>query len=124
MPARDLEGHQAHLPRPTRRFEGTVHPPYLENVDLRGPELDRPAHRNAVHEPSVQEVLTVDDDRSEQPRHGRGGEHGVDDRPTREPVLRGPLDAGRHALERNRECFDLAHRQRLLERPPQTRGLV
>ena len=49
--------------------------------------------------PIDRQFLTVDPGRTQEPRDRCGGHHGVDQPPSGEPVLRGPLDAGGAALE-------------------------
>ena len=64
-------------------------------------------------------MLSVDLDRREKARDGRGGEHRVHEWPGAEPALRRGLDAGRHALEAHGQFLDPRDRQRLIEQPAQ-----
>src|SRR5262249_18460715 len=106
MPAADLERDQAHVSQTSRHLERLVDPARMEDVDLAGAELDRAVDRDAVDDASVNEVLAADLDGRQQPRDGGRGEDRVDERPAREPVLRGPLDRGGDALERNLELLE------------------
>ena len=103
VPAGDLEGDPGDLPGPARRAQRPVDAADLEHEDPVGAALDRPADRDRVHDAAVEVVLAVDLGRAQQPGDGGRRHHRVDDPALGEPVLGGPLDAGRAALERHRE---------------------
>ena len=87
VPARDLERDQRDLPRPARRLQRPVEAADVHDEDPRRAQLDGAVDRDRVDDPAVDEVLAADLDRRQDPRHGGGGEHGVDERAGREPVL-------------------------------------
>ena len=101
VPPGDLERHLRHLPRPARHGQRALDPADLQHEDQLGADPDRLADRDRVDDAAVDEMLAVDLHRRQQPRHGRRRQHRVDQRPAVEPVLGGPLDAGRAAPERD-----------------------
>jgi hypothetical protein len=95
-----------HLP-PVPRWDGLLlDAPDLQDEHPAGAELDGPPKGDAVDEAAVEVVTAVDLHGREQAGNRGGGEDGVDDRPTVEPVLRGVLDPGGAALERHRQVVD------------------
>jgi hypothetical protein len=119
VPAGDLERDQADLPQPLRRGQRALDPAHLQHVDAAAPERDRPSHRDRMHQPAVEVVLAVHLDRRQQPRHRARGQHGRRQWAAGEPARAGPLDAGRHAVERQPEFGERAHRQPALQHRPQ-----
>jgi hypothetical protein len=104
--ARDLERHERDLPRPAGWIQRAIEAADVQHVDLTRPERHRAADGDAVHDPPVEEVLSVDLDRRQDPRDCRGGQHRIGERPLREPVLGGALDARGDALERHGQLLD------------------
>jgi hypothetical protein len=119
VPAGDLEGDQADLPRPPGNLKWPFDPAHVQHVDGRGAERDRAPHRDRVHKPAVEIVLAVDGDRRQQARNRAGGKHGRYQRPAAEPARGRRLDARRDALERHGQVGKLADRQRLGQHPPE-----
>jgi hypothetical protein len=110
----DLEGHERDLPWPTRRLERPLDATHVEHIDHLGPELDGASDGDAVDDPAVEEVLSLYLDGRQDARHGRGGKHGIDERPRREPTLGGGFDACGDALEPHGQILDESNRKRLL----------
>ena len=124
VPPGDLEGHPGHLPRPAGHRQRLVHPADLEHEDPVGAAGHRPADRDRVHDAAVEVVLPVDLRRAQQPGDRGRGDHRVDHPAAGEPVLGGPLDAGRAALERHRELLEGQVAELLGEPVPQRLGRV
>ena len=80
MASSDFKRHEADLPRPARRPKLTVDSANLKDKDVPGSELNSVAHRNTVHDPTVNEMLAGDYRRRKYTRKGAGGKHRVDDR--------------------------------------------
>ena len=119
VPAGDLEGDQAHLPRAARHGQRTVDPAYLQDVDGAGAQGDGPPDRDRIDQAAVEVVLAIDGNRRQQPGHRTRGQHGRHDRPAAEPARAGVLDAGRDALEGQFEVGEVAHWQHVPEHPAQ-----
>ena len=83
-----------------------VDPAHLQHEDPVRAELHGAGERDRVHDAPVEVVLATDARGRQQPRHGRARDDGVDERAGVEPVLGGPLDAGRADLEPDREVLD------------------
>ena len=78
----------------------------LEHEDPGRAELDGPADRDRVHDAAVEVVLVADPGRRQQPGYGGARDDRVDHRAGVEPVLGGPLDAGRADLEPDRQLLE------------------
>ncbi len=76
VPAGDLEGDQADLPRAPRNLKWPLDPADVQDVDRRGAERDGAPYRDGVHKPAVEVVLAVDRDRRQQAGNRARGEHG------------------------------------------------
>ena len=90
--------------------------PDLEHVDHVGAERDRAAERDRVDDAAVEEVLVADLGRRQQARARRRWPRSRARSGRREPVLGGPLDAGRAHLERDGQVLE-GHVAELLGQP-------
>src|SRR5262249_55094787 len=115
VPAGDLGRDQPHLPGAARRSQRLLDAPHAPDADAPRPQPDRPADRDAVHQATVEVVLTVDTYGWQQARYGGRGEHGRDDGSTVEPMRGRPFDVGGHALEGHRELIEIVDREVALD---------
>ena len=119
VPARDLERHQPHLPRPGRDLQRALDPPHLQHVHGGGAEGHGPPDRDRVDQAAVEVVSSVDLHRRQQPGHRARGHHRGYDRPVAEPPRARALDTGRHALKRQLEVREIRAGQRIGQQPAQ-----
>ena len=124
MPPGDLEGDPGDLPRLPRRLEGSVDPADLEHEHARRAELDSASQRDRVDDAAVEEVLGADLHRRQQAGYGGARQYGVHDPSGVEPVLGGPLDAGRAHLEPRGQVLEADVAELLLEPLPHRLGGV
>src|SRR6266550_2651467 len=124
MPAGDLKRDGHHLQEVARWLQRPLDPADVEDVQLRGAKGDGPLDRDAVDDPAVHEMLTADLDHREQAGYSRGGDDGVDEATLGEPVLRGPLDARRDALERDGKLLERPHGQEAVKKAAQRQASV
>jgi hypothetical protein len=115
VPPSDLERDAGDLPGPPRHGQGPVDPADLEHEDPGRAELDGAAERDRVHDAAVEVVLVADLGRRQQPGYGGARDDRVDDAAGVEPVLRGPLDAGRAHLEPDRQLLERQVAELVLE---------
>ena len=87
-------------------FSGRSIRPTWSTKTRSAPERDGPAERDRVHDAAVEEVLAADLGRRQQPGYGGAGHDRVDEPAAVEPVLGGPLDAGRAHLEPDRQLLE------------------
>ena len=70
VPAGDLERHEGHFPRPGRRAQRLLKPPYLQNKDPTSAQICGSPDWNGADQATVEEMLPVDLDGREQSGYG------------------------------------------------------
>ena len=106
VPAGDLERDLRDLPRPARRAQRAFDPADLQDEDGLAPRATaRPTGTELTIPPSMK-CSSPRCTGGSSPGTADARQDGVDERSRVEPVLGGPLDAGRAALERHRQVVE------------------
>ena len=92
LAAGDLEGHHRHLMGPLRSLQRFLDAANLQHVDLLGAQVQRPLHRDRVHDAAIEVVPPMEVHRRQEPGHCAGGEHRRHERTGVEPRAVGRLD--------------------------------